>query len=159
MRRYLNRSLVAAAVILAAGCNLDVGSPNGTPSDPSSETFNLNFNGTPVDVAKMQKTAAGDYYTDVAVGTGVAVNLGVGQQAFISFAGYLKTGYQFVRVVNTLTALNNLPAGLVDGMSGMREGGERIVVVPSSLGYGPAPQPFVPPNSTLVFDVIINQVP
>ena len=44
-------------------------------------------------------------------------------------------------------------------MPGMREGGERIVVVPSALGYGNVPVPGVPPNSTLVFDVILIQVP
>jgi FKBP-type peptidyl-prolyl cis-trans isomerase len=107
----------------------------------------------------MQKTAAGDYYKDVTVGSGPSLNVGVGQQAFISFAGFLKTGYNFAQVVNQLTVLGNLPPGLIDGMAGMHEGGERIVVVPSALGYGSAPQPFIPPNSTLVFDVIINQVP
>jgi FKBP-type peptidyl-prolyl cis-trans isomerase len=40
----------------------------------------------------------------------------------------------------------------------MREGGERIIVVPSAFGYGNAIVPGVPPNSTLVFDVILNQV-
>jgi FKBP-type peptidyl-prolyl cis-trans isomerase FkpA len=44
-------------------------------------------------------------------------------------------------------------------MSGMREGGERLIVVPSALGYGATPGAPVPPNSTLVFDVILNSLP
>jgi FKBP-type peptidyl-prolyl cis-trans isomerase len=161
MRRYLNRSLLAAAVVFVAGCNLDVPAPGGSssPSDPATETFNLNFKGVPVDVSKMKKTVAGDYYQDVTVGSGAALTFGLGQQAFLSLKGYLKSGFAFAQAVNQLTVLGNLPPGLVDGMAGMNEGGERIIVVPSALGYGPVPQPSIPPNSTLVFDVIINQIP
>lgn len=38
--------------------------------------------------------------------------------------------------------------------AGMREGGSRHLIVPSSLGYGKqgAP-PEIPPNSTLFFDI------
>jgi FKBP-type peptidyl-prolyl cis-trans isomerase len=159
MTRYLNRSLLAAAVVFAAGCNLDVAVPTNEPSDPATETFNLSLKGAKVDVATMQKTAAGDYYKDLTVGTGAPLTLGLGQQAILSFVGFLKTGAGFVQVLNQLTPLSDLPPGLQDGIAGMHEGGERIVVVPSALGYGPTPQPGIPPNSTLVFDVIVNQIP
>jgi FKBP-type peptidyl-prolyl cis-trans isomerase len=159
MRRYWSRSLLVAAVVLAAGCNLDVAQPNSDPSDPATETFNLSFNGAPLDVSTMQKTAAGDYYKDVKIGTGATVSLGLSTQAFLSFEGFLKGGQVFTQVVNQLTTLSTLPPGLQDGMTGMREGGERIVVVPSALGFGAVPQPGIPANSTLVIDVIVNSLP
>ena len=156
MRRHLNRSLLAAAVVLAAGCNLDVAQPVNDPSDPSTETFNPSLK---IDIATMQKTAAGDYYKDVTVGSGATLTLGLGTQAILSFVGFLKTGAGFAQTLNTLTFIGNLPPGLQDGIAGMREGGERIIVIPSALGYGPVAQPGIPPNSTLVFDVILNQIP
>jgi FKBP-type peptidyl-prolyl cis-trans isomerase len=156
MRRYLNRSLLAAAVVFAAGCNLDVAGPVGGPSDPATETFNSSLK---IDIATMTKTAAGDYYKDVTVGSGGTLTAALGQQAFLSYVGFIKTGSAFVQTLNALTALSGLPAGLADGIIGMREGGERLVVVPSALGYGATPLPGVPPNSTLVFDVILNQLP
>ncbi len=156
MRRFLNRSLLATAVVLAAGCNLDVGVPANEPSDPATETFNPSLG---IDIPSMHKTTAGTYYKDQTVGTGVELTVSLNQAAFLSYAGFLKTGAVFGQTVNTLVTISSLPPGLQDGIAGMREGGERIVVVPSALGFGPVPQLGIPPNSTLVFDVILNQVP
>jgi FKBP-type peptidyl-prolyl cis-trans isomerase len=37
---------------------------------------------------------------------------------------------------------------------GMREGGRRLIVIPSDLAYGPRGIPnVIPPNANLVFDV------
>ena len=44
--------------------------------------------------------------------------------------------------------------GWEQGIVGMRVGGKRKVVVPSSLGYGdPGAPPLVPPKSTIVFEI------
>lgn len=43
------------------------------------------------------------------------------------------------------------------GVSGMREGGERHLIVPPKLGYGNQPPPGIPRNSTLYFDVIVSK--
>jgi hypothetical protein len=51
-------------------------------------------------------------------------------------------------------------AGEATARVGMRVGGERILVVPSALGYGPRTDlPGIPPNSTLIFDVKLNLIP
>ena len=152
----LQHALVAAVAVAIGGCNLDVAQPADDPSDPATETFAPALK---IDISKMQKTTAGTYYKDVTVGAGAELGLGVGRLALLSYAGFLKTGELFAQAVNQLTALSSLPPGMQDGMAGMREGGERIVVVPSALGYGNLPVPGVPPNSTLVFDIILNQVP
>lgn len=49
--------------------------------------------------------------------------------------------------------------GLEQGVIGMTPGGERQIVIPSALAYGPkgAP-PQIPPNATLVFDVKLVRI-
>jgi FKBP-type peptidyl-prolyl cis-trans isomerase len=152
----VRHAVVAAAAILVAGCNLDVAEPANNPSDPATETF---ASGLKIDISTMQKTTSGVYYKDIKVGAGAELPLAVGSLAVLSYAGFLKTGALFTQAVSQLTTLSTLPVGLQDGMAGMHEGGERIVVVPSALGYGNVVVPGVPANSTLVFDVIVNLLP
>jgi len=157
MSRSLNRFTLVLATLLLGACNLDVAQPPNDPSDPATETFASNLN---VDISTMQKTAAGDYYKDGPVGTGAELTLTSPAQAVnISYIAYIKTGATFASAQNQLATINTFPVGMQDGMSGMREGGERLIVVPSALGYGNTPGAPVPPNSTLIIDVILNQLP
>lgn len=156
MRRLLKRSLCVAVTVAVAACNLDVAVPVNEPSDPTTESFDPSLK---IDISKMQKTTAGTYYRDVTVGGGLTIVLDVSRSVVVSYEGLLKNGAPFAQAVNILLAETALPPGLLDAMTGMKEGGERVVVVPSALGYGPLPVPGVPANSTLVFDVILNQVP
>jgi FKBP-type peptidyl-prolyl cis-trans isomerase len=161
MRRSPNRLLkavpVAVVAVVLGGCNLDVGQPENNPSNPATETFAAALN---IDIASMQKTTAGTYYKDVKVGTGATLGISATGFVVVSYVGLLKNGAAFAQALNQLMGLNSLPPGMLDGIGGapaMREGGERVIVVPSALGYGNVAVPGVPPNSTLVFDVILNQ--
>jgi FKBP-type peptidyl-prolyl cis-trans isomerase len=156
MRRLLTRSLLAVVVAGLAACNLDVAQPVNNPSDPTTETFDPALK---IDISSMQKTTAGTYYKDVKVGTGLTLSVSAQRTAVLSYVGFIKTGAPFAQALNQLVSLNTMPAGFGDGIAGMQEGGERILVIPSALGYGAVALPGVPPNSTLVFDVILNQVP
>jgi len=49
--------------------------------------------------------------------------------------------------------------GWDQGVAGMKEGGRRVLVIPSDLGYGPqGSPPTIPPESTLVFVVDLEKV-
>jgi FKBP-type peptidyl-prolyl cis-trans isomerase FkpA len=48
--------------------------------------------------------------------------------------------------------------GFDQGVTGMKVGGKRTVLIPSSLGYGTAGQGAIPPNAGLVFDIELTAV-
>ena len=58
----------------------------------------------------------------------------------------------------------NLGAGMVipgwdQGVAGMKEGGRRVLTIPSDLGYGDAgAPPTIPPGATLVFVVDLEKI-
>lgn len=155
MKRVL---MLAAAVVAIVGCNLDVPVPTGgslDPSDPTKETFAPGLN---IDISRMTKTEAGTFYRDTIVGTGATLT---SSDAVIiwSYLGLLKSGQVFTTGANETTTLTAQVGGLRDAMRGMKVGGERIIVIPSALGFGTGGTLLVPPNATLIFDVKLIQLP
>ena len=154
----MRRLAMAVAALGLAGC-LDVPTDNptsGEPSDPATETFSPNFS-PPIVIATMTKTQLGDYYKDLKQGTGA--ELESSRTVVFSYQTYLKTAQIVDQALGAEIDLNTVVKGLQDGMVGMREGGERIIVVPSALAFGSFDKPPIPANSTLVFDVILSQIP
>ena len=54
--------------------------------------------------------------------------------------------------------LNRVIPGWQQGLTGMQEGGRRLLIIPPSLAYGSQALPGIPPNSTLVFVVDLEKV-
>jgi FKBP-type peptidyl-prolyl cis-trans isomerase len=78
----------------------------------------------------------------------------------ISYQAYLKDGTLVAAVNSATQLLGSLIPGLRDAMQGMRPGGERLIVVPSAMAYGNATTVLgIPPNSTLVFDMLFKAYP
>jgi FKBP-type peptidyl-prolyl cis-trans isomerase len=150
----MRRLLILVVTLGLWGC-LDVAQPPDDPTDPATETFAASLG---VNIPSMTKTALGDYYTDLIVGDGAA--LSTPQIVFITYTGYLKSGAVFGSELDIQSNLTiNVPIGLRDGMLGMRVHGERLIVIPSELGYGPTPTTGIPSNSTLVFHVRLESIP
>lgn len=152
MRRVLP---FVAASLLAACLSSSPDAPlQDNPSDPATETFAANLN---IDISQMTKTSLGVYYKDLRVGTGDPL---VGPRIVQwSYETFLKTGVLVDQQVAILTDLGTVPRGLQDGMVGMQVGGERVIVVPSALAFGPYAKPPIPANATLVYDAILNGLP
>lgn len=105
-------------------------------------------------------------FGDIQVGNGAT--LGNGQQATITYKGWLTDGTlfdqsqtnssgQLVPLSFTLGG-NQIIQGLQEGVDGMKVGGSRLVIIPPSLGYGSQGKSSIPPNSVLVFEVNLLDV-
>lgn len=55
--------------------------------------------------------------------------------------------------------LDGLIQGWIQGLPGMKVGGQRLLVIPGDLGYGPQGQGTILPNETLVFVVELVSIP
>ena len=81
------------------------------------------------------------------------------------YAGWLASnGTEFDTSENhngpTQFSLNQVIKGWQEGIPGMMPGGVRRLFVPAALGYGAAGSPpNIPPNSDLVFEVIMVSTP
>ncbi len=103
--------------------------------------------------------------TDTVVGTGTEAAAGsvvtVGYTAWLydstkaDFKGaQIDTGSAYtVQLITSATV-----AGWVQGVPGMKVGGKRTLILPSSLGYGASGYGSVPANSGLVFDITLTAV-
>jgi FKBP-type peptidyl-prolyl cis-trans isomerase len=155
----MKRFLLFVAAVALSGCNLDTG-PQVTdnPSDPSTETFAPSLG---VNIAQMTKTADGVYYKELTVGTGAALSMPV--NVTITYTGFLKDASVFDTGTGVTFNLSGAIVGFQEGMMGMHVGGERLIVIPSELAYGPntinGTLGTIPPNSTLVFDVKLLDLP
>lgn len=132
--------LILAAATLTAACSGD-----DTPTSPSA---NVPFT-----------------RTDLRVGTGTEAT--AGRTVTVNYEGWLWSatgtdnkgarfdGGQYAFVLGTGNAI----AGWHQGLTGMRVGGQRRLIIPPELGYGPQGRPpTIPGNSTLVFDVELVSV-
>lgn len=106
--------------------------------------------------------------TDVAIGTGALA--ATGKTAKVHYTGWLYTtkatnnkGAQFDTSVGKtpfqfVVGSTNVIAGFDQGVTGMKVGGKRTVIIPANLGYGSQAKTGIPPNSGLVFDIELLEV-
>ena len=109
-------------------------------------------NGQPV------TTSSGLQYIDVVIGTGAEAQSG--QQVTVHYTGWLTNGKKFDssrdhgKALDFQLSKGSVIQGWVEGVAGMRVGGQRRLIIPPDLGYGARGYPpVIPPNSTLIFDV------
>ncbi len=115
-----------------------------------------------VNLSTSTKLASGMYIRDVTVGTGADVVSG--QNVSMRYTGALSTGTQFDANTSGAPFSFRLGAGGViagwdQGIAGMKVGGIRQLVIPSSLGYGRSDYGPIPGGSILVFTVTVVSVP
>ncbi|GLQ46616.1 peptidyl-prolyl cis-trans isomerase [Dyella lipolytica] len=108
--------------------------------------------------------------TDQKVGTGATAR--DDSEVRINYTGWLydakapdhhgakfDSSYDSGRPLNFTLGANEVVSGMDSGVKGMRVGGKRTLIIPSSLGYGHrGAGSDIPPNSALVFDVELLEV-
>jgi FKBP-type peptidyl-prolyl cis-trans isomerase FkpA len=103
--------------------------------------------------------------TDLREGTGTTATQG--RTVTVAYTGWLydptkpeSKGTQFDTSTNFSFQLGvgRVIAGWDQGVVGMKVGGQRRLVIPPNLGYGSQMVGSIPPNSTLVFDIMLLNV-
>lgn len=143
------RILLLTAALL--GCDR---APRVVAGMPESLTYARELK---VKLSDMEKRPSGLYILDVTPGTGPAV--GAGQVAQVHYTGWLVDGTPFDsstggQPLEFQLAAGQVIAGWDEGVTGMKAGGKRRLVIPPHLAYGDAGVGgVIPPGATLVFDV------
>jgi FKBP-type peptidyl-prolyl cis-trans isomerase len=108
--------------------------------------------------ADLITTSSGLQYQDLEVGAGAQAK--PGDQVSVHYTGWLEDGTKFDSSLDRNEPFQfQLGAGMVikgwdEGVSDMKVGGKRKLVIPSNLGYGAAGAGgVIPPNATLFFEV------
>lgn len=135
---------IFAAILSLAGCG-----GGGSGSSPSTTA-----------VANPAQFTA----TDVVLGTGTEA--ATNKTATVSYTGWLYSdtaadhkGTQFDSgSFSFVLGQGQVIPGFDQGVLGMKVGGRRTLLIPSSMGYGATGSGSIPPNAGLVFDVTLTAV-
>lgn len=162
-------ALLAAFSLGAAGCGSDGAGTDDPGTDDSAvdgtaagdaalPAMDMEFaDALDIDLEAMTHTESGLYYEDLEPGSGLAAR--DGHVLDTHYTGWLTTGEEFgtSRDGNPYSfqlGRQQVPRGIEEGVTGMRIGGVRRLVLPPALGYGPRGQPpTIPPGATLVYEI------
>lgn len=137
---------ITTALMVFAACG------DADPTAPEDLTFASSLG---VNLSQMTKTPSGLYYKDETVGTGTQAATGF--NVTVEYAGWLHTGSQFdAGTIPFVLGIGQVIRGWDEGITGMRVGGQRLLVIPSELAYGKPGRGSIPSNATLVFRVTLK---
>ncbi len=133
----------------------------GDPVDPGSNLLGPNprdvefASSLGIDLDNMIETASGLFYRDDVVGDGDIA--AAGDAATVGYVLWLADGTSlgsgvFPFVLGTEGAI----AGFDEGVTGMRVGGERTLVIPAPLAYGSGGTAGVPGDAVLVYELALT---
>jgi peptidylprolyl isomerase len=112
---------------------------------------------------KMVKTPSGLQYEDLVPGSGDSPK--TGKKVTVHYTGWLTNGTKFDSSVDKnepftfVIGAGQVIPGWDEGVMSMRIGGKRKLVIPPELGYGAGGAGgVIPPNATLVFEVILLDI-
>lgn len=155
LRTFRLPALLLAAVTACSSTDSSVQEPQVIETTTFASGLGVNLGAS----TKLQR---GMYTRDITVGTGAdVVN---GQNVSMRYTGALSNGTQFDANTSGAPFTFRLGGGQViagwdQGIIGMKVGGVRQLIIPSSLAYGPNDYGPIPGGSILVFTVTVVSVP
>lgn len=144
---------------LTDGQSAAIASETTTPNTPSTTITEIIADMTASDTsAEIITTPSGLQYQELKVGTGATPS--AGQTVIVHYTGTLENGTKFDssrdrgNPFSFKLGVGQVIKGWDEGLSTMKVGGRRKLVIPPELGYGErGAGGVIPPNATLVFDV------
>ncbi len=115
-----------------------------------------------VSLDSMERAESGLYVEVLQEGSGTRA--APGDTVVVHYTGWLPDGQKFDgsreqgQPATFPLSQGGLIGGWLQGVSGMREGGRRLLVLPPELGYGQQGSGPIPPNAVLVFDIELLEV-
>ncbi len=99
----------------------------------------------------------GLYYISTQTGTGA--NPTATSKVTVTYKGYYTDGTVFDQSATAISFyLDQVIPGWTEGIPLMKVGGKATLIIPSALAYGPAGSGSVPPNTVLIFDIVLLRV-
>ncbi len=159
-----NVLLLFACLLILTGCPL---SQNATKTPPPQQSVDQSVSqGDPSmaqETGTTVTTASGLQYIDQKIGTGVSPQKG--QKVTVHYTGTLTDGKKFDSSKDRGTpfqftiGVGQVIKGWDEGVSTMKVGGARKLIIPSNLAYGDQGVPgAIPAKATLNFDVELLDV-
>lgn len=112
---------------------------------------------------KIITTPSGLKYVDLVEGKGPIPQ--TGDKVTVNYVGRLEDGTKFDssldhgKPFSYIQGVTNLIPGWTEGVSTMKTGGKRKLIIPAKLGYGSAGAgDVIPPNATLIFEIELLNV-
>lgn len=165
----LARAVSLLVVVAMAGCDVRDRGKTERPADGGDEHVESAVpaefaESLGVDLEAMRLTPSGLYIQDLVEGRGLAARSG--HVVVVHYTGWLPNGEQFDSSRDggearsfQLGARRDVISGWEEGVTGMRIGGTRRLVVPPHLGYGARGVPgAIPPNATLVYEFELLEI-
>jgi peptidylprolyl isomerase len=155
----LRSLLLCALLVPLLGCGKEDASVNPDNGDPTKVTYAPELG---VDLAVMQPLPSGLYIQDTVVGTGNEAR--ASNRVQVHYTGWLPDGTEFdssrgATPIAFVLGRGDVIDGWDEGITGMRVGGKRLLVIPASLAYGEEGVPgVIPPYSVLVFETELVSV-
>ncbi len=100
------------------------------------------------------KTTAGLHYVINTPGAGGSPS--VTATVDVDYSGYFMDGFVFDSGNAVVLSLSNVIAGWQEGIPKLQKGGSAKLLIPSHLAYGARGSGSVPPNTVIIFDVVLN---
>jgi FKBP-type peptidyl-prolyl cis-trans isomerase FkpA len=145
------RILLSVWLIAFSSCQKDPGAAQQAAIDDAviQEFINTNhINAT--------KDPSGLYYSVLNSGNGISP--GLSSTVTVTYTGFVINGNYIATNLKLSSELNSLIRGWQIGLPHIKTGGTIILLIPSALGYGNSTPQDMPNNSSLVYNIVLNNV-
>lgn len=110
-----------------------------------------------IDLSQMTRLSSGVYIQTLAEGSGEGA--ATGQTVDIAYVGFLTTGVVFdAGGFDFQLGSGQVIPGFDEGVTGMKVGERRLVIIPPEQAYGLSPRGNIPGGSILIFDLEVRSI-